>query len=112
MVFSFLYWALRGLLVLRFRSEQSKDVEILVLRHQLRVLERQVARPGLGTADRALLAALRVYVSHYNQHRPHRSLGQRPPAARPRPVIDDGALASVRRRDLLGGLLHEYELAA
>src|SRR5947207_953272 len=39
------------------RSERVKDIEILVLRHQLRVLERQVARPQLGTADRALLAA-------------------------------------------------------
>ena len=40
---SFLYWALRRLLelvVLRFRSEREKEIEILLLRHQLRVLER------------------------------------------------------------------------
>ena len=57
---SFLYWSLRRLLelvVLGFRSEREKDVEILTLRHQLRVLERQIARPELGPADRALLAA-------------------------------------------------------
>jgi putative transposase len=57
---SFLYWSLRRLLdlaVLRFRSEREKEIEILVLRHQLRVLERQVARPQLSPADRALLAA-------------------------------------------------------
>ena len=57
---SFLYWSLRRLLelvVLRFRSEQEKEIEILLLRHQLRVLERQVARPQLTQADRALLAA-------------------------------------------------------
>ncbi len=57
---SFLYWSLRRLLelvVLRFRSEREKEVEILLLRHQLRVLERQVARPVLSPADRALLAA-------------------------------------------------------
>jgi len=57
---SFLYWSLRRLLelaVLRFRSEREKEVEILVLRHQLRLLERQVARPQLSPADRALLAA-------------------------------------------------------
>jgi putative transposase len=58
-VLSFLYWSLRRLLelvVLRFRSEREKEVEILLLRHQLRVLERQVARPQLTQADRALLA--------------------------------------------------------
>jgi transposase len=59
-VFSFLYWSLRRLLelvVLRVRSEREKEIEILLLRHQLRVLERQVARPELTQADRALLAA-------------------------------------------------------
>jgi putative transposase len=61
LVLSFLYWSLRRLLelvVLRFRSEREKEIEILLLRHQLRVLERQVARPQLNSADRALLAAL------------------------------------------------------
>jgi transposase len=59
-VLSFLYWSLRRLLelvVLRFRSEREKEIEILLLRHQLRVLERQAARPQLTHADRALLAA-------------------------------------------------------
>jgi putative transposase len=59
-VLSFLYWSLRRLLelvALRFRSEREKEIEILLLRHQLRVLERQVARPQLSSADRALLAA-------------------------------------------------------
>jgi putative transposase len=59
-VFSFLYWMLRRLLellVLRLRSERAKEIEILVLRHQLQLLERQVARPQLRPADRALLAA-------------------------------------------------------
>jgi hypothetical protein len=59
-ILSFVYWSLRRLLelvVLRFRSEREKEIEILLLRHQLRVLERQVARPQLTPADRALLAA-------------------------------------------------------
>jgi putative transposase len=50
MVLSFVYWSLRRLLelvVLRCRSEREKEIEILLLRHQLRVLERQVARPRL-----------------------------------------------------------------
>src|SRR5437667_8631862 len=61
MLLSFLYWALRRLLellVLRMRSERAKEIEILVLRHQLQVLERQVARPQLRASDRVLLAAL------------------------------------------------------
>ena len=45
------------LVALRFRSEREKEIEILLLRHQLRVLERQVARPALTPGDRALLAA-------------------------------------------------------
>ena len=60
LVLSFLYWSLRRLLelvVLRRRSEREKEIEILLLRHQLRVLERQVARPALTPADRALLTA-------------------------------------------------------
>jgi putative transposase len=57
---SFLYWSLRRLLelaVLRFRSEREKEIEILLLRQQVRVLERQVGRARLTQADRALLAA-------------------------------------------------------
>lgn len=60
-VFSFLYWALRRIAelgVLLCACEDSKEVEILVLRHELMVLRRQVVRPELRSADRALLAGL------------------------------------------------------
>jgi putative transposase len=46
------------LLVLLARSDATKDLEILVLRHQLAVLRRQTSRPRLEPADRALLAAV------------------------------------------------------
>jgi putative transposase len=54
------YWILRRLLelvVLALRSEEAKEIEIVVLRHQLHVLNRQVKRPNLKPHDRALLAA-------------------------------------------------------
>jgi putative transposase len=46
------------LLALLARGDAAKDLEILVLRHQLTVLRRQVQRPKLQPADRALLAAV------------------------------------------------------
>jgi putative transposase len=46
------------LLVLRGRSDRSKDAEILVLRHQLALLHRQVPRPRFERTDRAVLTAL------------------------------------------------------
>jgi len=52
------YLALRCLLQLAFlrpRSEQFKELEIVVLRHELAVLRRQVDRPQFTSADRALL---------------------------------------------------------
>jgi putative transposase len=46
------------LLALLARGDAAKDLEILVLRHQLTVLRRQLPRPRLDPADRALLAAI------------------------------------------------------
>jgi hypothetical protein len=45
------------LVVLRFRSNACKELEIVVLRHELAVLRRRTYRPALTTADRMFLAA-------------------------------------------------------
>jgi len=61
MFLSFAYLAFSAvlkLLLVRRRSEFAKDVELLVLRHQLVALGRQAGRPSLRPADRALLATL------------------------------------------------------
>ena len=49
---------LLGWIVLRTRSDTSKEIEILVLRHQLAVLQRRTPRPRTTWTDRALIAAL------------------------------------------------------
>jgi transposase InsO family protein len=49
-----------------------------------------------------------VYVEHYNSHRPHRALGLEPPAPPAGPTVISGNRRRVHRRDLLGGLLHQY----
>jgi putative transposase len=51
---------------------------------------------------------LRVYVEHYNVHRPHRALGLEPPDSPAGPTVISGNRRHVHRRDRLGGLLHEY----
>ena len=47
-----------GWLALLARSDHAKDAEILILRHQVAVLQRQIKTPRLSRADRAVLAAL------------------------------------------------------
>jgi putative transposase len=56
---------------------------------------------------------LRVYIEHYNAHRPHRALGLQPPDPAVGPTLTGmDQPPRVHRRDLLGGLVHEYRQAA
>ncbi len=64
----------------------------------------------LIAGERHLKMMLASYTAHYNEHRPHRSLGQRPPA--PRSHVSHVTAAKVRRRPILDGLINEYAQAA
>jgi len=57
-VFRILYRLITMLARLAVRSGRSKDLEIIVLRHQLTVLRRQINRPAINDADRTLLGAI------------------------------------------------------
>ncbi len=62
---------------------------------------------------RQLEKILRVYVCHYNEQRPHRALAlQAPDPPTMHPTRGETITGAIRRRDLLGGLIHEYEAAA
>ncbi|MFJ9448277.1 integrase core domain-containing protein [Kitasatospora sp. NPDC101235] len=65
--------------------------------------------------QRHLLHALCEFETFYNEHRPHQGIANaRPLHPLPQPITDPGQIArlDIRRRDRLGGLLHEYQHAA
>jgi hypothetical protein len=108
-----------------FRSERIRVIKAPVRAPKARAhAERWVGSVRRECLDRILIlghrhleSVIKTYSRHYNEHRPHRSLGQRPPCSDP-PLSDVEAMADVvdlnrvRRRDLLGGLIGEYQLAA
>jgi hypothetical protein len=57
-----------------------------------------------------LRRVLDEYLIHYNDHRPHRTLGQRPPNHRG--SVAPSVEGSVRHTEILGGLVNEYHRAA
>ncbi len=63
----------------------------------------------LGRAD--LDGTLRIYADHYNRRRPHRALGLASPLGAAEELIPVDP-RHIHRRDLLGGLVHEYHRLA
>jgi len=132
MLFSLLYMVLRAVFRLAPAGDQrDRELEILVLRHQVKVLKRKVGRPKLKRRDRLFLAAAanqcasssttgtsssraRVLAScarHHNAERPHRGIELRVPEKQSH--VDPVEIApESKRRGLLGGLIHEYHPVA
>jgi putative transposase len=83
-------------------------------------MERWVGTVRRECLDRMLIVGrrqldhvLRIYIRHYNRTRPHRALDLHPPDPTIAPRLQPVTMPQqVKRHDLLGGLIHEYELAA
>jgi Integrase core domain len=74
-------------------------------------VRREVLDRMLVLGRRQLETALAEYVTHYNEHRPHRALGQASPLGAAPPTAPTGDVRVVRV-DRLGGLIHEYAQVA
>ncbi len=77
-------------------------------------LRREVLDHLLILDRRHLMDVLREYVAHHNSHRPHRGLGLRRPRDVGEPIPGPGPARpeAIKRREILGGLIHEYHARA
>jgi putative transposase len=73
-------------------------------------VRRECTDRTLIASERHPTAVLGEYTAHYNDHRAHRALAQRPP--NPPPAISSVPTSKIQRRQILGGLINEYAQAA
>ena len=78
----------------------------------VRTVRRECLDHVLIYGRRHLERVLEAYVGHYLQERPHRGLGLAVPASDGAPEVRGTTYAPIERRDVLGGLIHEYRRAA
>jgi putative transposase len=86
-----------------------------IMERWVRTCRRELLDRTLIWNQRHLLHALREYEAFYNGHRPHQGIANaRPLQPLPEPITYPDRIAhlDIRRRDRLGGILHEYEHAA
>jgi putative transposase len=102
-----------------FRSESLKVIRTPVRAPNANAhAERWVRTVRADCLDQILIVGrrhlervLRVYVRHYNEHRPHRALELAPPD-RSGAILPARLPVRAERHDLLGGLIHEYRATA
>jgi hypothetical protein len=104
-----------------FRAEGIRTIRTPIRAPQANAFaERFVGTVRRECLDRMLIfgrrhleRVLTEYVVHYNQHRPHRALGQLAPLnVEPPPHFSDPEPRDLRRSDAAFGLIHEYRLVA
>jgi putative transposase len=80
----------------------------------VRTARAEVTDRMLIAGPRHLRAVMDEYVTHYNRHRPHRARNLCPPDTGDivTDPVTDLAAVRIRRRKVLGGLIHKYERAA
>jgi len=101
-----------------FRTEELKGVKTPIHAPKANAFaERWVGSVRRECLDHVLIFGRRhlqrvlgAYTEHYNRARPHRALDLHPPD--PTSSAEEVAGSPVRRRDILGGLIHEYDRAA
>jgi len=82
-----------------------------IAEHFIASIRHELLDQTLIINQRHATAVLREYERHYNKHRPHHALGQAAPL-RTLPHRTTTELHNIRRRDRLGGLVHEYHQVA
>jgi putative transposase len=86
-----------------------------IMERWIQTCRRELLDRTLIWNQRHLLHTLREFETFYNEHRPHRALGQAAPRRLlPDPISDQALIArlDIRRNDRLGGVLREYQHAA
>ena len=114
-LFAWLFSLMLDLLAIRSLSHQRKDLQVLLLRHHLRILQRKDPKSA-RSLDRLLIISeahlrrvLTEYIDFYNHHRARQGIDQQVPVplTEKRPAMDARG-GSIRRRDVLGGIIHDY----
>ena len=75
-----------------------------------RTVRRECLDHVLILGERHIRSVLAEYAQHYNSHRPHQGLQQKPPQHQPSHAVD--ITARIERRQVLAGLISEYRRAA
>jgi putative transposase len=93
----------------------TRIVRNLIMERWVQTCRRELLDRTLIWNQPHLLHALREFETHDNDHRPHQGIDNARPRRRlPDPITYAGQITrlDIRRRDRLGGILHEYENAA